>query len=602
MTKKCISCGTPPQPYYVDPKNSVTQDHAAIFRDTQFAAGIKIKEEFVVPALGEDVSVCADNLINLVVGSYIWNPAYGYLQIAHWDSCNKKIGLLNESISGAMLPGAVVSAGTLFAVTARPCCADQDNFQFLPFLAENYVIPGVGDAVTLAVTSTYGLIVGTNVRIGSNIYYLDQINSSLEIIVTNNGAGGTPGTLVDARDVNGDLQYLITSAVVSACTSSGVSTVKLLGCDGANQAVLEGEWAGQVPVLQDPNTEEAQYALLDTTIRVCTFLAIPVNITPGVGTYILEVGDGSIFSVSNILEVQSSSLRFEITSITGNELSVTTIPNPPAVTITLQSGEWVCLILTTEDLQDQIDAITVNLDADYLRLDGTNEASLVNNTLTLPKLQAINTDRLLGRDTASSGDVEELTVSNGIEFTGSGGIQVSSDVRVPTGSLLMFGAAAAPTGYLLCDGTVVSRVTYSALFAVIGTAYGAGDGVNTFSLPDLRQRFPLGKANSGTGAALGDTGGNIDHTHTGPSHSHAAGGLRAAIGSNPGSTENIYMDLDGAEIFNSDYRYSVGGSTLVADAVNSSSTIVRGDTASSGTGNTGAANPPFTVVNFIIKT
>ncbi len=52
MSKKCISCGTPPQPYYANPENSVTQDHAAIFRDTQFAAGVQIVEEFVIPQIG----------------------------------------------------------------------------------------------------------------------------------------------------------------------------------------------------------------------------------------------------------------------------------------------------------------------------------------------------------------------------------------------------------------------------------------------------------------------------------------------------------------------------------------------------------------------
>ena len=52
------------------------------------------------------------------------------------------------------------------------------------------------------------------------------------------------------------------------------------------------------------------------------------------------------------------------------------------------------------------------------------------------------------------------------------------------------------------------------MFAILGTTYGVGDGSTTFNLPNLQQRFPLGKAASGTGSTLGGTGGAIDHLHT----------------------------------------------------------------------------------------
>lgn len=95
---------------------------------------------------------------------------------------------------------------------------------------------------------------------------------------------------------------------------------------------------------------------------------------------------------------------------------------------------------------------------------------------------------------------------------------------VPTAAILPYGGASAPTGYLLCNGNAVSRTTYSALFAIVGTTFGSGDGSTTFNVPNLQQRFPLGKAASGTGATLGGTGGAIDHTHTGPSHTHTVAG------------------------------------------------------------------------------
>lgn len=61
-----------------------------------------------------------------------------------------------------------------------------------------------------------------------------------------------------------------------------------------------------------------------------------------------------------------------------------------------------------------------------------------------------------------------------------------------TGTIIVFGASTAPTGYLKCNGAVISRTTYSALFSIIGTTFGAGDGSTTFALPDLRGYFPRG--------------------------------------------------------------------------------------------------------------
>ena len=62
----------------------------------------------------------------------------------------------------------------------------------------------------------------------------------------------------------------------------------------------------------------------------------------------------------------------------------------------------------------------------------------------------------------------------------------------PVGSYLLFAGKTLPTGYLLCNGAAVSRTTYAALFAVIGTTYGAGDGSTTFNLPNLDRRVLQG--------------------------------------------------------------------------------------------------------------
>jgi microcystin-dependent protein len=69
---------------------------------------------------------------------------------------------------------------------------------------------------------------------------------------------------------------------------------------------------------------------------------------------------------------------------------------------------------------------------------------------------------------------------------------------LPAGMVIDYAGSAAPSGYLLCDGSAVSRATYATLFGVVGTDYGVGDGATTFNVPDLRGRVAVGRDNMGT--------------------------------------------------------------------------------------------------------
>lgn len=87
---------------------------------------------------------------------------------------------------------------------------------------------------------------------------------------------------------------------------------------------------------------------------------------------------------------------------------------------------------------------------------------------------------------------------------------------IPTGMVIPYLSDITPTGWLACTGGPVSRTTYADLFSVIGTRYGAGDGVTTFNLPDFRGRALIG-AGQGTGLSLrslGDDVGEEDHVLT----------------------------------------------------------------------------------------
>jgi len=118
-------------------------------------------------------------------------------------------------------------------------------------------------------------------------------------------------------------------------------------------------------------------------------------------------------------------------------------------------------------------------------------------------------------------------------------INVTDDVYIndnnflPVGSICIYSGQTAPSGWLLCNGSAVSRTTYARLFSTISTIYGTGDGTTTFNLPNLEERIPVGKTSS---TILGNSGGNSSitlstnqlpsHTHTGTtadsgSHSHS---------------------------------------------------------------------------------
>jgi len=106
------------------------------------------------------------------------------------------------------------------------------------------------------------------------------------------------------------------------------------------------------------------------------------------------------------------------------------------------------------------------------------------------------------------------------------------------GEIRIWSTASAPTGWLVCGGQAVSRTIYAALFALIGTTYGVGDGATTFNVPDLRGRAPVGRDDMGGAAAgrvtaagsgiagtiLGAAGGSETHALTIaqlPAHAHS---------------------------------------------------------------------------------
>lgn len=176
-------------------------------------------------------------------------------------------------------------------------------------------------------------------------------------------------------------------------------------------------------------------------------------------------------------------------------------------------------------------------------------------------------------------------------------------VAAPVGTVTQYAGSSAPTGYLLCDGSAVSRSTYADLFTILSTTYGAGDGSTTFNLPDLRGRVPMGagtgaqNGGSGTGVISGGTaltartrgafGGDerlATHNHgiTDPGHSHT---YSVPITNTSGGTAGAFGNVNAT--WHSPSTSSVGTGITINNNVS---------------GGSGGNMPPFVVLNHIIKT
>lgn len=107
----------------------------------------------------------------------------------------------------------------------------------------------------------------------------------------------------------------------------------------------------------------------------------------------------------------------------------------------------------------------------------------------------------------------ELGYVSGVTSSIQAQINAISAVTVPSGAMIDFGGTAAPTGWLLCDGSSYATATYPSLFAAIGYVWGGSS--STFNVPNMTRRVGMGSGGSGTGVignAVGNTGGEETHT------------------------------------------------------------------------------------------
>lgn len=199
--------------------------------------------------------------------------------------------------------------------------------------------------------------------------------------------------------------------------------------------------------------------------------------------------------------------------------------------------------------------------------------------------------------------VDLKKTTDGTNWIDLGGIKPDT---TPIGTILDFAGTTAPTGYLICDGSAISRETYWELFGVIGDIWGAGDGSTTFNLPDLRGRTAIGAGTStatdATNHTLGTIGGAETHYHTTQSHKLTASesGIPAhshplpnsAVVYNDSSTQRLATSGSGTKV---SINTNVGLATAQNTAATAATAHTHGDTGNS------SNMQPFATVNKIIK-
>jgi microcystin-dependent protein len=173
----------------------------------------------------------------------------------------------------------------------------------------------------------------------------------------------------------------------------------------------------------------------------------------------------------------------------------------------------------------------------------------------------------------------------------------------PSGATADAGAAGIPSGWLLCDGSAVSRTTYAALFAAVGINYGGGDGINTFNLPDLRGRTVIGAGHGAglTARTVAQTLGEETHTLTTaemPMHTHALTdpGHSHSVSTPSGSAFGVALNGAQCGVYCGTQQQSMAFAAATAGA--SPTGITIGQTGGSGAHNT---MQPSIVLNYLIK-
>lgn len=295
-----------------------------------------------MPACDASVAVVFENLQDIQVGAYLWNPQIGYLEVSGYNPDAGYLELRNPCTIGCgdqAEPGTPIMPLTKFIIVAKPCpsaFAPSNNF---PFLAAGFTAPENGTCFQTAVTNVNGLVAGKSVIIAGGTYRLNDIFSSVLIELCNDGNGLAAGTAVEYKDSNGNLIVPVTLIDSNPCTNDAVHSGLPIVCIDGIQYPLTG--TGELQILcYSSTTNLANFRTIGIPVLNCTALTVCLTLDPALPSdteYLTTVEDTSDFSETpgdnnNIVTIGGT--FFQVTEIVdGTHLRLFPLEPPNAIEV-----------------------------------------------------------------------------------------------------------------------------------------------------------------------------------------------------------------------------------------------------------------------------
>jgi microcystin-dependent protein len=402
--------------------------------------------------------------------------------------------------------------------------------------------------------------------------------------------------------------------------------------------------------LQNEQTAVAQINANNTAIETAMENTLSRNgATPNTMGSNLDMNSNRILNLAAAVSPSEPIRKAEFDAATGDLSELTGLVSAADASADAAALSAAAAAASAQAAQDALDDVLEGSVADNAITNakmadnavGTDE--LINLAVTNAKMANMSQARVKGRAvTAGTGTPSDLTITEVMDMQGStrGMIPVrgastwaglaagtagqvltmgASDpawataVSVPAGSIVMYAANAAPSGWLECNGASIDRTTYAALFTAIGTTFGSVSG-SVFNVPDLRGHFVRGWDNS-RGVDSGRAFGSSQANQVGP-HAHTAttttsGSFSGTAASDGDHTHTVPLTFLGTNVGGTNTILSSGGSNDQTPISTSSSgahthTVSGSITASSSTtvnSNGGTESRPInTALMYIIKT
>lgn len=327
------------------------ENHCQVLINQQFYTALKINNSWNVPDCEGSAQISVTGIKSVLIGSYLWNPNYGYFEIVAFDVDTQQITIQNNCNDGNAAVGTQVPSMTLFVVVDAPLGASSGGSPTLfPYVAVDFTAPNVSldcsSTLLITVTTVNGLAVGKSIQIGSGTYQLESIPDGTHIEICNNGSGITPGTSVFAKNSSNQFQYPIILIDSNPCTNNAVLDGCLIVCkDDIMQPLGDATvLAGMVPTITTDGDCEVSFKMLDVPTRTCSSILCCLTLIDGdPGPYTIKVTDSSQFTVGDLLQIGTRTDRFTVTVIVDATHIQATVDPVPGATIDIDPGTSICI-------------------------------------------------------------------------------------------------------------------------------------------------------------------------------------------------------------------------------------------------------------------